>query len=62
MIGDNQAVMSLCERALELGVHAQGIRYPSVPEGTARIRFTPMCSHSVEDVEHVVKLFSQLPH
>jgi 8-amino-7-oxononanoate synthase len=62
MIGDNQAVMSLCERALELGVHAHGIRYPSVPEGTARIRFTPMCSHSVEDVEHVVKLFSQLPH
>jgi 8-amino-7-oxononanoate synthase len=62
MVGDNQAVMSLCERALELGVHAQGIRYPSVPEGTARIRFTPMCSHSVEDIEHVVKLFSQLPH
>ncbi len=62
VIGDNEAVMSLCERALELGVHAQGIRYPSVPEGTARIRFTPMCSHSDDDIEHVVKIISQLPH
>ncbi len=62
MIGDNESVMSLCERALELGVHAQGIRYPSVPQGTARIRFTPMCSHGVDEIEHVVKIFSQLPH
>jgi 8-amino-7-oxononanoate synthase len=60
IVGDNRATMSLCERALALGVHAQGIRYPSVPEGTARIRFTPMCSHSPDDIQHVVKIFSEL--
>jgi len=62
IVADNERVMSLCEQALRQGVHAQGIRYPSVPEGTARIRFTPMCSHSVDDIEEVVTIFRQLSH
>jgi len=52
--------MQLCERALERGVYAQGIRYPSVPEGSARLRLTPMCSHTRDDIERVVTLFAEL--
>ena len=37
--------MELCERALERGVFAQGIRPPTVPEGTSRLRFTVMATH-----------------
>ena len=55
IIGANEAVMSVCERALARGVYAQGIRYPSVPEGQARIRFTPSCSHTPEDIDYVVR-------
>lgn len=60
IIGNNEEVMRLCERALELGVYAQGIRYPSVPEGTARLRFTPMCSHSPSDIDFVLQIFNKL--
>ncbi|MBW2281660.1 MAG: 8-amino-7-oxononanoate synthase [Deltaproteobacteria bacterium] len=60
LVGSNAATMSLCERALERGVYAQGIRYPSVPEGTARLRFTPMCSHGADDIDRVVDLFREL--
>ncbi len=60
IIGKNSVTMKLCEAALAAGVHAQGIRYPSVPEGTARIRFTPMSSHSVQDVDDVLDLFGRL--
>jgi 8-amino-7-oxononanoate synthase len=60
IIGENDAVMRLCEAALGKGIYAQGIRYPSVPRGTARIRFTPMCSHSSEDIETVARVFREL--
>ena len=37
--------MELCERALRRGVFAQGIRPPTVPEGSSRLRFTVMATH-----------------
>jgi 8-amino-7-oxononanoate synthase len=60
IIGDNDAVMKICERALGRGLYAQGIRYPSVPQGTARIRFTPICSHSPEEIAQVIRVFVEL--
>ena len=44
VIGENARTMAVCERLLERGFYAQGIRYPSVPEGTARLRITPMAT------------------
>lgn len=45
IVGDNARTMDVCERLLARGFYAQGIRYPSVPEGTARLRLTVMSSH-----------------
>ena len=44
-VGDAEPAMELCERLLERGVFAQGIRPPTVPEGSSRLRFTVMASH-----------------
>jgi glycine C-acetyltransferase/8-amino-7-oxononanoate synthase len=44
-VGDAEPTMALCERALERGVFAQGIRPPTVPEGSSRLRFTVMATH-----------------
>jgi 8-amino-7-oxononanoate synthase len=60
IVGNNDIVMRLCEAALHKGVYAQGIRHPSVPPGTERIRFTPMCSHTPEDIETVIRVFREL--
>ena len=43
-VGDAEPTMELCERALERGVFAQGIRPPTVPEGSSRLRFTVMAT------------------
>ena len=43
--------MEVCERLLARGFYAQGIRHPSVPEGTARLRITPMATHESFEVE-----------
>jgi glycine C-acetyltransferase/8-amino-7-oxononanoate synthase len=45
VIGGAERTMELCERALEHGVFAQGIRPPTVPEGSSRLRLTVMASH-----------------
>lgn len=50
MIGDSGPTMALCERALEGGVFAQGIRPPTVPGGTSRLRFTVMATHRPEEL------------
>ena len=45
-IGDATRTMALCELLLERGIFAQGIRPPTVPEGSSRLRLTVMATHS----------------
>jgi glycine C-acetyltransferase/8-amino-7-oxononanoate synthase len=54
--GDAARTMELSERVLERGVFAQGIRPPTVPEGTSRLRFTVMSTHRSEELERAAKL------
>lgn len=51
LVGDDARAMQCCERLLERGLYAQGIRPPTVPPGTARLRFALMASHRREDIE-----------
>jgi glycine C-acetyltransferase/8-amino-7-oxononanoate synthase len=55
-VGDAGTAMELCERLLERGVFAQGIRPPTVPEGSSRLRFTVMSTHRREELERAAKL------
>ena len=49
-VGGAEATMALCERALERGVFVQGIRPPTVPEGSSRLRFTVMATHRRDEL------------
>jgi glycine C-acetyltransferase len=51
VLGDNERTMAVCERLLERGYYAQGIRHPSVPLGSARLRITPMASHEESEID-----------
>ena len=55
-VGDASQTMELSERLLERGVFAQGIRPPTVPEGTSRLRFTVMSTHRSEELERAAEL------
>jgi glycine C-acetyltransferase/8-amino-7-oxononanoate synthase len=49
-VGGAEAAMELCEAALRRGVFAQGIRPPTVPEGSSRLRCTVMATHRREEL------------
>jgi len=49
-VGEAEATMELCELVLENGLFAQGIRPPTVPEGSSRLRLTAMATHRREDL------------
>jgi 7-keto-8-aminopelargonate synthetase-like enzyme len=55
-VGAAEPTMALCERILEQGVFAQGIRPPTVPEGTSRLRFTVMSTHRREELEQAARI------
>lgn len=54
-VGEAEAAMALCERALERGVFAQGIRPPTVPEGSSRLRLTAMATHQPEELTRAAR-------
>jgi len=60
MIGDATQCMKLSEDLLQRGVFAQGIRPPTVPPGTSRLRITLMATHKREHIDRALKTFKQL--
>ena len=60
IIGDAQKCMALSERLLERGVLAQGIRPPTVPPGTSRLRVTLMATHTHEQLHQALKVFEEV--
>jgi 8-amino-7-oxononanoate synthase len=48
--GEEAGAMHLCKQLLLRGVYAQGIRPPTVPPGTSRIRFSLMATHDHQDI------------
>ena len=55
IIGDAGRCMRFSERLLERGVFAQGIRPPTVPSGTSRLRITLMATHTAEQIDRALE-------
>ena len=59
-IGAAETTMELCERALQRGVFAQGIRPPTVPAGSCRLRFTAMATHQPEELVGAARVVGEV--
>jgi 7-keto-8-aminopelargonate synthetase-like enzyme len=60
LIGENDRTMQLSAKLLDRGVFVQGIRPPTVPDGTARLRLTPMATHRPEHIDRAIDAFASL--
>jgi 8-amino-7-oxononanoate synthase len=59
-IGDAERTMQWSEALLAAAVFVQGIRPPTVPPGTARLRVTVMSTHTATDLAAAVTAFRQV--
>jgi len=54
-VGEAEPTMRLCELALERGVFAQGIRPPTVPAGSSRLRLTVMATQQPAELREAAR-------
>jgi glycine C-acetyltransferase/8-amino-7-oxononanoate synthase len=59
-VGAAEPTMALCERLLERGVFAQGIRPPTVPTGSSRLRLTVMATHAPAELTEAGRLVGEV--
>ncbi len=59
VIGDPRITMEVAEYLLRDGIYAQGIRPPTVPEGTSRLRITVSAVHEWEDLSYCLDSFKK---
>ena len=55
MVGDAARTMRFCEEAIERGVFAQGIRPPTVPSGSSRLRLAVMSTHRATELQRAAR-------
>jgi 7-keto-8-aminopelargonate synthetase-like enzyme len=52
--------MRACEALLERGIFVQGIRPPTVPAGSARLRFALMATHTHAQIDTAIAALADL--
>lgn len=56
LVGEPAPTMAMTRRLLDDGIFLQGIRPPTVPDGTCRLRATVMASHDPADLDRAAGL------
>lgn len=59
IIGANAATMQLASKLDAAGLRVPGIRPPTVPKGTARLRITLCATHTEDDIERLLKALNE---
>jgi glycine C-acetyltransferase len=60
MLGEAHLAQQFSRRLLEEGVFAMAIKYPTVPQGKARIRVMNSAAHSSDDLETALDIFGKV--
>ena len=55
VVGDNRDALALSEKLMEQGIIVSAIRPPTVPSGSARLRFTLSAAHTFQQLDQLVQ-------
>jgi 8-amino-7-oxononanoate synthase len=59
MVGESGPTMDLSRALFERGIFVHGVRPPTVPAGTGRLRVVPMASHCDADIGQALAAFAE---
>ncbi len=59
-VGEPSVAMKMSEMLFEEGIFVQGIRPPTVPQGSSRLRTTVTASHTEEDIDYALKALQRV--
>jgi glycine C-acetyltransferase len=57
IVGDGSLAMTLSDKLFDAGVFAQGIGFPTVPEGKARVRTIVTATHTEDELQFALDAF-----
>lgn len=60
MLYEEKTAVEMAKRMMERGVYVVAFSYPVVPKGKARIRTQVSASHTKEDIDYIVKCFTEV--
>lgn len=60
LIGDDNIAINIGEKLFSEGIMASVVRYPAVPWGESRIRFSFTADHSEQDVSRLISFFKRI--
>lgn len=60
IFGDSERTMLIADKLINMGFFVRGIRPPSVPEGTSRIRVSPSAEHSDEEIDGFISALKEV--
>ncbi len=60
IVGDAALAMTLSDRLFDEGVFAQGLGFPTVPRGQARVRTIVTATHTREDLQFALDVFARV--
>jgi glycine C-acetyltransferase len=60
IVGEGALAMTLSDRLFERGVFAQGIGFPTVPKGKARVRTIVTATHTQDELEFALDCFKKV--
>ena len=60
LVGDGARAMALSDKLFEAGVFAQGIGFPTVPQGKARVRTIVTATHTEDELQFALDAFKKV--
>ena len=60
IVGDGALAMTLSDKLFESGVFAQGIGFPTVPQGKARVRTIVTATHTEDELQFALDAFKKV--
>jgi glycine C-acetyltransferase len=60
IVGDGALAMTLSDKLFDAGVFAQGIGFPTVPQGRARVRTIVTATHTEDELQFALDAFRRV--